>query len=132
MEKKVDFCGVAQNMPGTTGFTMAAFKAEDVPPGTRLYATGMARLERQWNAPEQVPKVPLLSAEEFIVAVHRQGIPGLPYVTSAYYANNMNIGRNANHIASGWYIRNPIGEYYPLLLVGDVLRGWMPLPEFSE
>jgi hypothetical protein len=24
-------------MPGTTGFTMAAFKAEDVPVGTRLY-----------------------------------------------------------------------------------------------
>lgn len=30
--------GEAGSMPGTTGFTMAAFKAEDVPLGTKLYA----------------------------------------------------------------------------------------------
>lgn len=32
------FVGEAGTMPGTTGFTMAVFKAEDVPVGTRLYA----------------------------------------------------------------------------------------------
>jgi hypothetical protein len=30
--------GIAGNMPGTEGFTMAAFKAYDVPVGTKLYA----------------------------------------------------------------------------------------------
>lgn len=30
--------GMAGAMPGTSGFTMAAFKSEDVPVGTELYA----------------------------------------------------------------------------------------------
>lgn len=30
--------GIAGAMPGTSGFTMANFKAEDVPVGTELYA----------------------------------------------------------------------------------------------
>src|SRR5690606_28563104 len=29
--------GETANMPGTPAFTMAVFKAEDVPPGTKLY-----------------------------------------------------------------------------------------------
>lgn len=29
--------GVAEAMPGTSGFTMAVFRAEDVPVGTKLY-----------------------------------------------------------------------------------------------
>lgn len=32
------FVGEVGTMPGTTAFTMAVFKAEDVPVGTRLYA----------------------------------------------------------------------------------------------
>jgi hypothetical protein len=41
--KKSDFVGVAGGMPGTEGgFTMAAFKASDVPPGTRLYTSPQA------------------------------------------------------------------------------------------
>lgn len=31
--------GVADNMPGTSGFTMAAFKAVDVPVGTKLFTS---------------------------------------------------------------------------------------------
>ena len=31
--------GEASRMPGTDGFTMACFKAADVPVGTKLYAT---------------------------------------------------------------------------------------------
>ena len=34
-----DEVGVAGNMPGTTGFTMAAFEAAKVPVGTKLYAS---------------------------------------------------------------------------------------------
>jgi hypothetical protein len=47
--QKVRFVGTVDNMPGTTGFTMAAFKAEEVPLGTRLYmfpkVTGDASLD---------------------------------------------------------------------------------------
>ena len=34
--------GEVGTMPGTTGFTMACFKAEDVPVGTKLYTTSPA------------------------------------------------------------------------------------------
>jgi hypothetical protein len=38
VDKKANYVGIAENMPGTNGgFTMAAFTAEAVPPGTKLY-----------------------------------------------------------------------------------------------
>jgi hypothetical protein len=49
-QKPVAFAG---SMPGTDGFTMAAFKAADVPIGTPLYASPVAPVEpieqlRRW------------------------------------------------------------------------------------
>jgi hypothetical protein len=38
--------GEASSMPGTEGFTMAAFKASDVPVGTKLYLRSMESTER--------------------------------------------------------------------------------------
>lgn len=42
---KQEAVGVAVNMPGTDGFTMACFKAADVPVGTKLYAHPIASAE---------------------------------------------------------------------------------------
>jgi hypothetical protein len=39
--------GEVGTMPGTTGFTMACFKAESVPVGTKLY-TSTPAAQRQW------------------------------------------------------------------------------------
>lgn len=47
--------GVAGTMPGTGGFTMAAFKAEDVPVGTKLYASAAAAECRRDAESEQAP-----------------------------------------------------------------------------
>jgi hypothetical protein len=41
--------GEVGTMPGTTGFTMACFKAESVPVGTKLYTTQLAA-QRQWQS----------------------------------------------------------------------------------
>lgn len=40
--QKADAVGEASAMPGTSGFTMACFKASDVPVGTKLYTTPQA------------------------------------------------------------------------------------------
>lgn len=168
---KVEFVGVACNMPGTSGFTMAAFQADEVPPGTRLYmkpqvldavsfeewyekrygkidrsnvwdnakcadarevwnASQAAKVAEKWNEGE--PDIPLRTIREFTVAVHRQGIPGRPYVFSAFYSNEFQISRDGEFLAKGWYRKDIGSKYYKLLGGGDVLRGWMELPEFSE
>jgi hypothetical protein len=130
MEWKVEFVGVAANMPGTTGFTIAAFKADEVPPGTRLYTKPPVRHEGSWNTGE--PNIPSRTGKEFIVAVHRQGVPGLPYVFAAFYSNEFQISREGEFLRRGWYVKGIDAKYYPLLKIGDVLRGWMELPVFEE
>ena len=39
LARVVEPVGITSTMPGTTGFTMACFKAADVPAGTNIYAT---------------------------------------------------------------------------------------------
>lgn len=168
-----DFVGVVENMPGTNGgFTMAAFNAESVPAGSKLYlapqekvdtadfyewyerrygkvnvAHAWERAQRDdareiWNASRAanpsptwktgVPDIPSRTVKEFTVAVHRQGIPGLPYVFSAFYSNELQISSDGDFLPKGWYIKNTGSRYYSLLGDGDVLRGWMELPEYAE
>jgi hypothetical protein len=57
-ECKGEAVGVAGSMPGTDGFTMAAFKASDVPIGTKIYATPQAEcVPREGLTDEQVLKL---------------------------------------------------------------------------
>lgn len=51
-ECKGEAVGVAGSMPGTDGFTMAAFKASDVPIGTKIYTAPQAEC-----APRAIPSV---------------------------------------------------------------------------
>lgn len=108
---------------------MAAFVAEEVPPGTRLYAKPPSRHNGTWNTHE--PNVANFTVKEFIVAVHREAAKQ-PYVFAAYYCCNNHLGREDNPGGKGWYIRNVNGEFHPILHTGDVLLGWMELPEFAE
>lgn len=130
MESKVEFVGVATNMPGTSGgFTMAAFKADEVPPGTRLYVQAPLK----WNTHD--PILENGKIKEYIVAVHRQRIPGLTHRFIAYYStfspNPTSDMDDEDAYLSGWY-QILDDEYVPLLREGDVLRGWMEFPTFSE
>lgn len=58
MSDKQEAVGVAVNMPGTDGFTMACFKAADVPVGTKLYAHPIASADA--NHEFEWPKLPRL------------------------------------------------------------------------
>lgn len=49
--------GEAGTMPGTSGFTMACFKAADVPVGTKLYTTTAAQADEVRDAARDVPPV---------------------------------------------------------------------------
>jgi hypothetical protein len=115
-------------MPGTEGFTMAAFKACEVPHGTRLYMKPPPK--KEWNTDD--PDIPSRTIREFIVAVHRQGVPGLPYVLSAYYSNNYQVSRDGDYLQKGWYLKSLGSKFFCLLSEGDVLRGWRELPVFEE
>lgn len=72
--------GVAGTMPGTGGFTMAAFKAEDVPVGTRLYARaavdlGPAReVFRRWHANELNSTDAMLALAEAMAVLDSQAV----------------------------------------------------------
>lgn len=63
---RLEFVGEVGTMPGTEGFTMACFKTEDVPVGTRLFATSGP----QW--PAYVP-----ADLEAMIARQAQTIKGL-------------------------------------------------------
>ncbi len=126
--------GVTSYMPGTDGFTMAAFKATDVPIETRLYTQPNEKWKTQsWKTGE--PPVDTGLMDVFLVAVHRQGIPGLPYVFSAIYVKDFRIPFEGNMeegiYLTGWY-QLVSDEFVPLLSAGDVLRGWMEFPEWTE
>ena len=49
--------GEAGPMPGTTGFTMAAFKAADVPVGTKLYVAPVPHTARPIDTDDQVEEL---------------------------------------------------------------------------
>lgn len=55
--------GEAGSMPGSSGFTMAAFKAADVPIGTKLYAAPQAPAELPGDVVQLVKAVLATSAE---------------------------------------------------------------------
>jgi hypothetical protein len=137
MDAKVDFVGIAHLMPGTDGFTMAAFRADEVPVGTRLYTEDKPVWRK--GDPILLPN----QCRHFIVAVRRATLPEKVFVTSAYYANQYTDDelrdRNGDeYIADGWYTigHDMSGEYsdlyMPLLNPGDEVVGWQEFPQWSE
>ena len=55
-DNKEQYVGTASKMPGTSGFTMACFKASEVPVGTKLYVAAQPvvlsddRIIEIWNS----------------------------------------------------------------------------------
>jgi hypothetical protein len=127
VETKVDFVGVSASMPGTPAFTMAAFKADEVPPGTRLYTHPV---RTGWQLGD--PPVKSRRVEEFIVAYVKMGYMGIPNVSTAFYSNEFQISREGDFLTKGWYVKTLTHEYLPLLREGDVFKGWMELPQWKD
>lgn len=131
--EKSDCVGIAGMMPGTEGFTMAAFLAADVPVGTPLYT------RPKWQT--GVPPVAKGECLEFIVA-RRLNYNGAVVVTAAVYANEHSdelTDRDGNDfVADGWYLVGPdpsrdFNEFFePLLSPGDEVLGWQELPKWES
>jgi hypothetical protein len=77
LEGKGQPVGEAGSMPGTSGFTMACFKAEDVPLGTKLYASPPSSVQ-----PEKEECRPL--TDEQIDAIAREVFPPDPIIGDAW------------------------------------------------
>ena len=133
----MDFVGVAGTMPGTDGFTMAAFRADQVPVGTSLYVKSKSSA---WQT--GTPPVKENEYQQFIIAVRRAHDLSKVFVTTACYANNYNNDdlhdRDGNpYVADGWYDLglDASGEFndlfMPALNLGDVLMGWQELPKWE-
>lgn len=132
--EKDDCVGIAGMMPGTKGFTMAAFLAADVPVGTPIY-----RHPVKWQT--GTPPVKDNEYEQFIVAVRRKHDPRKVFVFASNYANNYRDelkDRNGDqYVANGWYafghdMSNEFDELFmPELGEGDEVLGWQPLPKWG-
>lgn len=134
--EKSDCVGIASMMPGTDGFTMAAFLADDVPVGTMIFTRPV-----KWQT--GVPPVKDNDYQQFIIAVRRAHDLSKVFVTTACYANNYSDDdlhdRNGNpYVADGWYDLglDMSGEFnnlfMPALNLGDVLMGWQELPKWGN
>lgn len=134
--KENDVIGIAGTMPGTDGFTMAAFLADNVPVGTELFIKPQ---ESRWKT--GTPLVKKNDYTEFIVAVRRSHSPDRVVVRSAFYANDYSEeirDRDGNpYTADGWYDmgHDTTGEFndlfMPMLHPGDEVLGWQELPKWN-
>ena len=132
----MDFVGVAGTMPGTDGFTMAAFRADQVPVGTSLYVKSKSSA---WQT--GTPPVKENDYQQFIIAVRRAHDAKKVFVFASNYANNYEDLRSRDgegYRAHGWYAfgHDMSGEFdglfMPELEDGDEFLGWQELPKWES